>query len=61
MIHSPRINHSMTIESPSQSPPSFENLAPMKTIQPTSSYMHTMNVYEHSSATFEPHSSRVNF
>lgn len=53
MTHSPQINHSMTIESPSQSPPSFENLAPMKTIQATSSYMHAMNVYEHSS--------RVNF
>lgn len=54
---SPRINNSLTTDSCSQSSSSFENLAPLKTIQPTSSYMHTMNVYQphHHSTAFHPH------
>ena len=57
-IHSPpQINHSINTDSPSQSPPAYENLAPMKTNPPTSSYI----AYEHPSTSFQAHSSRLNF
>lgn len=60
---SPQINNSLTTDSCSQSPSSFENLAPMKTLQPTSSYLHTMNVYHHQqhATAFHPHYSGLNF
>jgi hypothetical protein len=59
---SPQINNSLATDSCSQSPSSFENLAPIKMIQPTSSYMHTMNVYHpHHSTAFHQHYSGLNF
>jgi hypothetical protein len=61
---SPQINNSLTTDSCSQSPSSFENLAPMKCMQPSSSYMHTMNMYHHHhhhSTNFQPHYSGLNF
>jgi len=57
---SSEINNSLTTDSCSQSPSSYENLAPMKIIQPSSNYMHTMNVYQHST-TFQQHYSGLNF
>ncbi|CAF3522271.1 unnamed protein product [Rotaria sordida] len=57
---SPQINNSLTTDSCSQSPlSSFENLVPMKNI-PSSSYMHSMNVY-HDSNNYQQHYSGINF
>ncbi|CAF1325066.1 unnamed protein product [Adineta steineri] len=56
---SPQINNSLTTDSCSQSPSSYENLAPIK-IQP--SYMQTMNVYHHHHPTnFPQHYTELNF
>jgi len=55
---SPQINNSLTTDSCSQSPSSFENLIPMKPIQSSTSYMHTMNVYP---TAFQQHYSGLNF
>ncbi len=60
-IRSPQINNSLTTDSSSQSPSSYENLAPIKTIQSTTNYMHTMNVYQHHSNAFQQHYSGLNF
>jgi hypothetical protein len=58
---SSRINNSLTTDSCSQSPSSFENLAPIKTIQSSTNYMHTMNVYHQHSTAFQQHYSGLNF
>jgi hypothetical protein len=52
---SSQINNSLTTDSCSQSPSSFENLAPMKTSLATANYMHTINPYHHHSTAFQQH------
>jgi len=58
---SPQINNSLTTDSCPQSPSSFENLAPMKILPSSTSYMHTMSVYHHPTAAFQQHYSGLNF
>ncbi len=58
---SPQINNSLTTDSCSPSPSSFENLAPIKTLQSSTNYMHTMNVYHQHPTAFQQHYSGLNF
>jgi len=58
---SPQINNSLTTDSCSPSPSSFENLAPIKTLQSSTNYMHTMNIYHQHPTAFQQHYSGLNF